>query len=138
MTSLDAKTAFDISHIKPLHRMCDIDVPCYIIRLIIINWYSKVMMILKRDNVKSGVRQDSVLSPVLFNVYFLDFRHICILKKILFLHKLSRLDNEVIKICFFRLVSLQNFSLYVMILILQLTYVLNVTFDVNYLIILVV
>jgi len=31
----------------------------------------------------------------------LDFRHICTLKKFLFLHKLSRLDNEVLKTCFF-------------------------------------
>jgi len=31
----------------------------------------------------------------------LDFRHICTLKKFLFLHKLFRLDNEVLKMCFF-------------------------------------
>jgi len=63
----------------------------------------------------------------------LDFRHIpvCTLKKFLFLHKLYRLDNEVLKMCFFRIASLQNLSLCVMILILQLTYVLYVTFDVK-------
>jgi len=68
----------------------------------------------------------------------LDFRHICTLKKFLFLHKLFRLDNEVLKTCYFRIASLQNLSLCVMILILQLTYVLYKTFDVKYLIILVV
>ena len=58
--------------------------------------------------------------------------------KILFLHKLFRLDNEVLKMCFFLIASLQNLSLCVMILILQLPYVLYVIFDVEYLTILVV
>ena len=57
----------------------------------------------------------------------LDFRYICTLKKFLFLHKLFRLDNEVLKMCFFRIASFQNLSLCVMILILQLTYVTYVT-----------
>ena len=71
------KKAFDrVNHIKLLNRMCDIGVPRHIIKLIM-NWYSKVMMIVRWDNcysspcsVKSRVRQGSVLSPVLFNVYF--------------------------------------------------------------------
>jgi len=67
----------------------------------------------------------------------LDFRHICTLKKFLFLHKLFRLHNEVLKMCFFRIASLQNLSLCVMILILQLCTI-YVTFDVKYQIILVV
>jgi len=33
----------------------------------------------------------------------LDFRHICLLKKLLFLHKVSRLDNSVLKMCYFLL-----------------------------------
>jgi len=68
----------------------------------------------------------------------LDFRHMCTLKKFLFLHKLFRLDNKVLKMCFFLIASLQNLSLCVTILILELTYVLYVTFDVKYLTILVV
>jgi len=50
----------------------------------------------------------------------LDFRHMCILNKFLFLHKVFRLDNEVLKMCFFLIASLQKLSLCVVILILQL------------------
>ena len=64
MASLNAKKAFDrVNHIKLLNRMCDIGVPRHVIKLIM-NWYSKVMMIVRWDNcysspcsVKSGVRQ---------------------------------------------------------------------------------
>jgi len=41
----------------------------------------------------------------------------------IFLHNLFRLDNDVLKMCFFLIASLQNLSLCVMILTLQLTYV---------------
>ena len=78
MAALDAKKAFDrVNHIKLFHLglMCDIGVPVRIIRLLM-NWYSKIMIIVKRKDsyssfcsLKSGVRQDGVLSPILFNIY---------------------------------------------------------------------
>ena len=76
MAALDAKKAFDrVNHIKLFHLMCDIGVPVHIIRLLM-NWYSKIMIIVKwKDSyssfcsLKSGVRQGGVLSPILFNIY---------------------------------------------------------------------
>jgi len=46
------------------------------------------------------------------------------------LRKLFRLANEVLKMCFFLIASLQNWSLSIMSLILRLTYVLYKTFNV--------
>jgi len=76
MAALDAKKAFDrVNHIKLFHLMCDIGVPVHIIRLLM-NWYSKIMIIVKwKDSYSSfcslngGVRQGGVLSPILFNIY---------------------------------------------------------------------
>jgi len=69
----------------------------------------------------------------------LNFRHVCFLKKFLFLHKLlHRLDNTVLKKCFSLIVSLQNLFLCVKISMLSLTSVLHETFSIKYLIILVV
>jgi len=40
------------------------------------------------------------VKELLFMRERLDFRHICSLKKFLFLHNVSRLDNSVLKMCY--------------------------------------
>ena len=71
MAALDAKKAFDrVNHIKLFHLMCDIGVPVHIIRLLM-NWYSKIMIIVKwKDSyssfcsLKSGVRQGGIVTNI--------------------------------------------------------------------------
>jgi len=76
MAALDATKAFDrVNHIKLFHRLCDLGLPRYVIRLLI-NWYAKIVSVVQWDNcfssyftIKSGVIQGGVLSPTLFNIY---------------------------------------------------------------------
>ena len=76
MAALDATKAFDrVNHIKLFHRLHDLGLPVYVIRLMM-NWYAKIVSVVQWDNcfssnfaIKSGVRQGGVLSPVLFNIY---------------------------------------------------------------------
>jgi len=76
MAALDATKAFDrVHHIKLCNRLIDKGVPTFVVK-IIANWYAKSMVtVWWKDcqsalfQVKSGVRQGGVLSPILFNMY---------------------------------------------------------------------
>ena len=76
VSSLDASKAFDrVNHFKLFSTLNNSKVPKVFIR-IIINWYSKLSASVKWSNcfsssfnVKSGVRQGGIISPLLFNYY---------------------------------------------------------------------
>jgi len=76
LASLDASKAFDrVNHVKLYTILNNSKVPKVFIR-IIINWYSKLLVNVKWNNVYSdifpilsGVRQGGILSPLLFNYY---------------------------------------------------------------------
>jgi hypothetical protein len=76
MASIDASKAFDrINHYKLFSLLISKGLP-YVFVMLIINWYSKLVVSVKWNNslssqwhVTSGVRQGGILSPILFNVY---------------------------------------------------------------------
>jgi hypothetical protein len=76
VASLDASKAFDrVNHFKLFSTLIRCGLPqCF--TNVIINWYSKLSVVVKWNNCKSsalgvlsGVRQGGLLSPSLFNVY---------------------------------------------------------------------
>ena len=79
VTFIDASKAFDrVNYVKLFHKMLSRSVPVYIVRLLSF-WYSKQCMRVKWGNdvsvpfnVSNGVKQESILSPLLFNVYMND------------------------------------------------------------------
>ena len=74
--SLDIRKAFDsVNHFKLFRSVSDTGFPKSILALLI-NWYSKLMMVVRWKGflsnsflVRSGVRQGSILSPSLFSVF---------------------------------------------------------------------
>ena len=76
---LDSSKAFDrVNHRKLLTKLADRHVPSYILNLLS-NWYSSQRMSVKWDGcisspflISNGVRQGSLLSPLLFSLYMDD------------------------------------------------------------------
>lgn len=79
MCFLDASKAFDrVNHSKLFQKLCKARVPKYIVRCLSY-WYAHQTMLVKWDNcisapfqIGNGVRQGSLLSPILFNFYMND------------------------------------------------------------------
>lgn len=79
---LDASKAFDrLNHDKLFNKLRTAGVPKYIVR-ILSYWYAQQTMQVKWDNclsapfhISNGVRQGSILSPILFNFYMNDLSH---------------------------------------------------------------
>ena len=77
---LDASKAFDlVDHGKLFSKLLQRGLPYPIVRFLV-NWYSSQMLKVRWGNslsdpigVSNGVRQGSVLSPILFSVYLDDF-----------------------------------------------------------------
>jgi len=77
VAALDAKKAFDrVHHMKLLNVLLTKGLPGKFVK-IIMNWYSKISAAVRWNNsvslffqIRSGIRQGSVLSPCLFNIYF--------------------------------------------------------------------
>ena len=76
IASLDASKAFDrVNHHKLFSTLISNNLPSCFVKLII-NWYLKMSVCIRwndfyssSSSVHSGVRQGSVLSPMLFNLY---------------------------------------------------------------------
>ena len=76
LATLDATKAFDrIHHIKLFNMLSDLNFPASIIE-VLFNWYCKTFTMVRWKNtlshavhVRSGIRQEGILSPFLFNIY---------------------------------------------------------------------
>ena len=79
VTFLDASKAFDrIDHWRLFTKLIDKHVPLFVIKLLVF-WYSHQQMNIRWGNtvsslfhVTNGVKQEGIISPVLFNVYMDD------------------------------------------------------------------
>ena len=100
MGFLDASKAFDrLKHSLLFQKLIDRRVPGYIIR-IMIYWYASQTMS-HGFHVANGVRQCDILSPYLFNVYYIDDLSIALSISLCVSHGLQceQYDYESFYIC---------------------------------------
>lgn len=79
ISSLDASKAFDrVNHIVLINKLIERNVPLCFIK-VLKNWYERLTAAVRwngtlsfKFNIKCGVRQGSILSPLLFNIYVDD------------------------------------------------------------------
>jgi hypothetical protein len=77
LATLDISKAFDrVNHPKLLQSLLKAGVPICIVN-VVANWYSKLSAVVRWNSatsapfiVNSGVRQGSILSPSIFNVFY--------------------------------------------------------------------
>jgi hypothetical protein len=79
ITAVDASKAFDrVNHVKLVTKLQERNVPACLIN-VISSWYNKLYSVVrwngtlsKKFQVRCGVRQGGILSPILFNIYVDD------------------------------------------------------------------